>query len=484
VSSPRSLPTRALILAAGRGSRIGKDESKPLVPVLGVPLLARTLFTLEKAGITDAYVVVGYEGQRVRREIDAIRRLGLRVHWIENERWRESNGVSVLAAEAALTADAEEDESFVLTMADHVFEAGAVRRLREVAEKDRGLSLLVDRRVEEVHDLEDATKVRTRDGRIQEIGKGLESFDAVDTGLFLATPALFRVLRTLDAGESPGPSLSDGVLRLAQEGEAWVVPGGDLTWQDVDTPADVEEAERKLLGAWPKPTDGPVSRLINRPISLAISRRLAGTGITPNQISVLTLIMGLLAGLSAAVGGYAWWLASGLLFQVASILDGTDGELAILTFRTSPQGAWVDTVCDNVSYVAFLLGLLVGVHRADLPPFYLWTGLAGLGAALLSLANINLYLLREGRSGSALSVRYGFEEGEGIVQRVMRGLQYLGKRDLLSFLAFVLALLGQLPLALPLFGVGATLLLLPATVKANISLYLRNRKLDSAQAGS
>lgn len=473
----RSNVTRALVLAAGRGSRIGESTSKPLYPILGVPLLARTLFTLEEAGITDAWVVLGYEGDRVRREIEAIRRLEIRVHWITNERWREANGVSVLAAEPELR------DPFVLTMSDHLFEAEAVDRLRERMEETDELALVVDSRTDEVHDLDDATKVRLAGTRIVEIGKELERYDAVDTGVFLATPALFPVLRDVDRGEGEGPSLSDGVRHLAREGKARAVEGDDLTWQDVDTPEDVEVAEGKLMARWPKGTDGPVSRFINRPISKAITRRLVSTGITPNQISILTLIMGLFSGLFAALGGYAWWLASALVFQVASILDGTDGELAVLTYRTSPQGAWMDTVCDNVSYVAFLVGLTVGVYRADLPSFYLWGGLVGLGAAVVSLANINLYLLREGRSGSALSVQYGFEKGRGPVARVMRVLKYLGKRDLLSFLVLVLAVLGRLPLALPVFGAGATLLLLPTTVKANISLFLRNREESSAEAG-
>jgi hypothetical protein len=52
----------------------------------------------------------------------------------------------------------------------------------------------------------------------------------------------------------------------------------------------------------------------------------------------------------------------------------------------------------------------------------------------------------------------------------------LGKRDLASFLVFVLAVLGQLPLGLPILGVTATLFLLPATLEANVSHWLRVRR--------
>ena len=478
--------TRALVLAAGQGSRLGPATPKPLLPVLGVPLLARTLFTLRKAGITEAFVVTGHQGERVRREIDAIRRLhdGLTVHWMENTRWEEPNGVSVLAAADRL------DGPFLLTMADHILDPAALKRLREEAAKGRDLVLLVDRSPDEGIDPDDATKVALDGERIASIGKELDRFDAIDTGAFLAGPALLDALRELDEGsaraggaEAPphrGPSLSEGVRRLAAEGKAWVLDGTGMRWQDVDTPADVAAARRKLMAAWPKPTDGPVSRWINRPMSLRITRVLAPTGVTPNQISLVTLLMGFAAAWFASLGGYAWWLAAAGTFQLASILDGTDGELAVLTYRQTEWGAWVDTLCDNLSYLAFIVGMTVGVHRAGLPGWYVVWGVVGLAAAALSMGNINMVLRREGRSGSALSVEYAHQQGTRLVDRVLQVLHFLGKRDLIAFLGVVFALLGILPWGIPIFGVGASLLLFPVTFQANVAHWARTRRAAAA----
>ncbi|HSW28121.1 MAG TPA: NTP transferase domain-containing protein [Longimicrobiales bacterium] len=467
--------TQALVLAAGRGSRLESATPKPLLPLLGVPLLARTLFTLKKAGITDAYVVIGHQGERVRREISAIRRLDLRIHWIENPRWAEPNGVSVLAGAPYL------EGPFLLTMSDHLLPVEGLVRLRAEAERGRDLVLLVDQGTSQVHDLSDATKVRLEGERITDIAKELPAFDAIDTGAFLAGPALMEALKTLD-GEK-GPSLSDGVRRLAAEGRAWALDGTGLRWQDVDTPDDVAVAERKLMSAWPKPTDGIISRWINRPISLRVTRLLAPTGVTPNQVSVVTLVLGLLAAWFAARGGYAWWLAAAVTFQVASILDGTDGELASLTFRQTPFGAWMDTLCDNVSYVAFMASVMVGVDRTGLPAGYLWWGGLGFAAAVLSLVNIQMVLHRDGTSGSALSVRYAHQEGESMVHRLFQAVHAFGKRDLISFVVLVLAVLGQLPMGLPILGVGATLFLFPATLQANVSHWLRMRAFTVDEAG-
>ncbi|MDP2958994.1 MAG: NTP transferase domain-containing protein [Longimicrobiales bacterium] len=460
--------TQALVLAAGAGSRLKNSTPKPLLPVMGVPLLARTLFTLKKAGITDAYVVLGHQGERVRREIETIRRLDLRIHWIENPRWEEPNGVSVLAGAPHL------DGPFILTMSDHLLEVDAIARLRREAVRGRDLVLLVDRSTDQVHDLSDATKVKLDGERITCIGKELPDFDAIDTGVFLAGPALLEALRALD-GDPRGPSLSDGVRRLAEQGRAWVLDGTGLMWQDVDTPDDVRVAEWKLLSAWPKTTDGPVSRWMNRPISTRITRLLAPTAVTPNQVSVVTLILGLMAAWFAAQGGYLWWLAAGVTFQVASVLDGTDGELASLTWRATPFGAWMDTICDNVTYLAFLVGITVGVHRAGYADSFLLWGGVGLVAAAASLANINVYLRREGKSGSALSVRYAYQEGDGFLARLFQALHWFGKRDLISLVVLLLAVVGQLPLGLPIFGVGAVLFLFPATLQANLTQWLRTR---------
>lgn len=465
VSDPGQHVGDALVLAAGNGTRLQSGTPKPAHPLLGVPLLARTLLSLERAGITDAYVVLGYEAERVRAAIEKVSRIRLRIHWLYNPEWRRPNGVSVLAAAEHL------HRPFILTMADHLFDPGIVTALRRKGPVAEGIDLAVDSHIDRVFDLDDATKVRVENGRIADIGKSLTAYDAIDTGVFLATPAVFTALR--EAMVDGSVSLSDGVRRLAEQGAAHVTDIGDRMWQDIDTPEAFAEGERKLLAGVRKATDGPIARTINRPLSVALSRRLVRTPVTPNQLSVINLAIGLGAAACAALGNYGGFLVGGILFQLASILDGVDGEVAKLTFQSSPRGEWIDTACDQVSYVAFLLGLAIGVYRADLPPIYFQVGLLGVISGILSLASISLFLTRQKGSGSALSIRYSYQEGTGLGSRVMRVVQYLGKRDMLAFLVFVLAVVGQLPLGFLVFGLGATFLLLPVTVMPHFALARR-----------
>jgi choline kinase len=83
------------------------------------------------------------------------------------------------------------------------------------------------------------------DGRILNIGKTLERYDAVDTGIFIATPALLDAIREAVAAGGAG-SLSEGVQRLADRGRAHAVPSGGRWWIDVDDEAAHRRAEATL----------------------------------------------------------------------------------------------------------------------------------------------------------------------------------------------------------------------------------------------
>lgn len=453
--------SRALILAAGQGTRLNHSRPKPLYPLLGLPLLARTLFTLERAGITDAYVVVGYEGERIRQAIERVGRLTIRVHWLHNPAWDRPNGHSVLAAEGLL------DEPFILTMGDHVFDAAIVDTLLAHAPALRGVALAVDRDLARVVDLADATKVLDGSGAITAIGKSLDRYTAVDTGVFLASPALFAAVR--EACAAGQEALSDGVQRLADRGLAVTADVTGMLWQDVDTPRDARAAERKLLDSARKPADGPVSRYLNRPISLALSRWFLRWGVAPNLITLLHLALGVAAGVVAAVGGYVPFLVSGILFQLASVVDGSDGEVAKLAYRNGPGGDWLDTVADNITYVVWLAGLTMGVERAGLSTFFTASGIAAFGLTAAALASLYVFLLRRRRSGSLLAVEYRFWDRQDPLSRFVKAGEPFMRRDVFAFLFMLLGVLGLLPLALPLTATGA-LFALGLSIEANLAL--------------
>jgi len=232
-----------VVLAAGLGTRLKSEDGppKPLVPLGGRPLALRVLDRFAEAGVREAIVVVGHRAEEVRAGIEG-GAPAIPVTFVLNPRYRMSNGLSVLAAREAVG-----DRPFFLSMSDHVFEPSLIRGLGGAALPEGGLVLAVDRKLDRIFDEDDATKVRTEGGRIVEIHKSLTAFDAVDTGLFACTPALFEAIREAAARRPDGDcSLSDGVKALAAGGRARVHDIGDGWWQDVDTPEAMAHAAAHL----------------------------------------------------------------------------------------------------------------------------------------------------------------------------------------------------------------------------------------------
>jgi choline kinase len=243
VSASRTAVDTAVILAAGEGSRLRTDSAplpKPLVPLFGRTLLERAVLRSMHAGVRRVVVVLGYASDRLRPVLDGLeRRLDVTIETVENPDWRAGNGLSALAAEPCLDAN----EPFFLMMCDHVFPADFFERL---VEADRGTpcTVVAERNLEAVSDLDEAMKLATEDGQVCRIGKDLDIFDAVDTGVFLCRPALFDALR--DAQAAGDDALCAGVQRLAERGEAgWVDSDGQF-WQDIDTPEDLALARSAL----------------------------------------------------------------------------------------------------------------------------------------------------------------------------------------------------------------------------------------------
>ena len=159
-------------------------------------------------------------------------------------------------------------------------------------------------------------------------------------------------------------------------------------------PADARSAESWLLRSLIKQREGFMSRHFERKISLAITRRLVLTRITPDVITVVSVAVGLIGAaffLSAAPG---YQLIGALLFLAHSILDGCDGELARLKFMQSPRGAILDFWGDNVVHVGVFACMAVGLSFAQDATWPLWLGaltvLATLGAAASQSRDIML----------------------------------------------------------------------------------------------
>jgi 1L-myo-inositol 1-phosphate cytidylyltransferase len=232
---------QVVILAAGQGLRLRKDDRdylKPLYPLHNRPLVSYVMDAFASSGVSRIHVVVGFEKEELIPGLKQALPGGAELHLVENPDWRLSNGVSLLKAKGSVRG------RFFLSMSDHLFQPEMIRRLAAGAEDPKSLYLAVDRKLDAVFDMDDATKVKTDGGLIKDISKELTAFDAVDTGLFVCPQEIFA---HLEAALADGDcSLSDGVRAMAEAGRARVVDIGDAVWQDVDTPDMLSHAEELL----------------------------------------------------------------------------------------------------------------------------------------------------------------------------------------------------------------------------------------------
>jgi len=310
------------------------------------------------------------------------------------------------------------------------------------------MCLAVDTDKSGIFDFDDLTRVRADGGRITAIGKSLEPWSAGDTGVMLCTPGLFDGLER--AAEKGGHGLADGLRELARDARVRTVDVTERCWLDVDTPEALREAECRLLrDAGGKSFDGPVSRHLNRPLSRWLTRYLVATPVTPNQISLLSWALSCSAAVLFAVGGYAALAAGGAVAQLASIVDGCDGEVARLKRIQSDFGGWFDAILDRYADAFLLFGLM-------------WHEFAASNAHLTLVIGFAAIL------GSYMN-SYTADKYDGLMARKLRGAPYvrLG-RDVRVFVIFLGALVNQ-----PLLTLIVIALIMNAEVARRIILCRR-----------
>ena len=198
------------------------------------------------------------------------------------------------------------------------------------------------------------------------------------------------------------------------------------------TPADIDAATTLLMRSLYKPTDGIVSRYLNRRISLPISRRFLSSPITPNHLTAIATLFGLAGVVVAYRGGYWNLLGGAALLQMQSLLDGCDGEVARIKYQHSRIGEWFDQVADDVLNIAFLGAVGLALSRAG----HAWASLvAGVSIACQVVYVIALYaglVVKAGGRGSVATLRW-WVDTPGEPSPVARVVGDLARRDFVCF---------------------------------------------------
>jgi len=304
----------------------------PLMGVATLPVVLRAILTAEKAGATKFLVVLdAATGPEIRRALERHRRLPSEVEW--------------------------------LTLADS---AGALpATLREIAKRADDHFLLLPGEATFHSSLLD--HIKSLDGQ------GVLALTVSDqpTGIYCFS----RQAALAIASQAPPTLQTLGELddwmnqaHLLKQEEV-----DEKLWQPITSAHDLPQAEAKLNRWLFKETDGIYSRF-NRKFSIPISRFLIRIGVTPNMVTIFTLLMSFVSGVFFAFGGYVNTLIGAAISHWASVLDGSDGEVARLTFQESDFGCWLETVCDHFYYVFVFSGMVIGMYRTSGSLVYLIAG--------------------------------------------------------------------------------------------------------------
>lgn len=211
-----------------------------------------------------------------------------------------------------------------------------------------------------------------------------------------------------------------------------------------------------------KPQDGLVSRFLNRPISRRVTHLLLKFPIHPNTWTISILILPLVAGLYLTRGDYLSITIGTAIFQLYSILDGCDGEIARAKNLQSRLGERLDTLCDFVAGIFFVICLGFGLHR-------LFEGI--ICAALICSNEWLLETIRHETDAKAADLNASFyQRHHGMIahsgllkfgEKFVWGIFQLTKRDVAVLAFLVLAIVDRANLILHLWLVvaGGSLLL-------------------------
>ena len=367
--------------------------------IAGIPLFKRLLLTLQKSGISEFLVLSRQLDERefeiYRNEIESDPRFKSVLNWHDRTHFFETKEFE--QTEAPISS-----KPFLLVNGNLVIHQKVVQQFM------------------------DSTNHRNPDGIFC---LALES--GKPGGLYLLPP---KKINTLNYGA--GTSVEE------DRAERVVLSADKNFWIEVRDPATALTAEEHLLKSVGLSNDSLMDRFVTRFISRQLTRLFLKTSLTPNQITFLSLLIGLGSAWYFFQGTYFSGILGSLLLLVSAWVDCTDGEIARLKFMETPWRARFDIFCDNIVhfFVFFSIGMGVFFATGD-PIFKLYGGLAVYGSLVAFMI----------LSGIIVKNKQAAGQGEPSESNL---IDQVANRDFIYFL-LVMAWLDRLDIFILLTAIGA-----------------------------
>ncbi len=382
----------------GEPAGLYADEVSPLTSVVGIGLFQRTVLTLQRAGIRQLMVLVGPEEDQLKQALGKGSRVTIPVRWLpirefpldDPRTWEalaaEVRGFCLLSGVQGVFAG-----PLIESLRHEVQEGQAIVVARADSQRDRQLR-------------RSNLRMKVQAGRLLSITSKQDDTALVATDLLVLPAGFMSAAGQVDAETGTLP-IRRWLERAAVDGHVRVLStetNRSHWYQDVRDAADVKAAERKLFNSLKGEFEGFVDRFFNRKISRWFTRIFLAAGLSPNVITILATLVGLVAAAGFGVGTYSAGIMAALLFQLAAIIDCCDGEVARLTFTESPFGAWLDIAMDNVVHMAIFAGIAAGAYLHMAGSDGAWVPLA-LGAAAVLGNGLSFWLVTRAQKIKASS---------------------------------------------------------------------------------
>lgn len=221
----------------------------------------------------------------------------------------------------------------------------------------------------------------------------------------------------------------------------------DGFWHRVEEKADFKPARDALFKSLGKSIDGWVAKHFNRPVSQAVSKRIANYPFTPNQISAVVFLFGLSASALTLTGEWLWIAIGAVIFHFASVFDGIDGEIARVKFQSSKFGALLDSILDHIVLMAWVLAVAYVIHWRGGHIIYLISGWVVFWFTALGTAVVNYNQITTTKGGQPMELQWDFEKEEHKdkpMAKFVNSVRFLVGRDVDCVVLGTLAILNIL----------------------------------------
>ena len=371
------MPNLALILVT--------DPQKSLEDHAGLPLLKRTLLSAQKGGIDEFIIVDADSDERLRTLLSKDARIHPRVRWSDNDNLpdlikdRAPEPIMLIKAEAVF------DPNIIKLMAQPGLDNMAARvAVRNTAGKSRPGQCTLELNGDDVIDC--SIRIPHQTDKHHQVGNPGNTKNVQTAGLILARPDALKYFAMKAAVSHL--DLCDAVEDVLSAGKVKAVDVTNELCMEITSQETLQESKNKLYGLLSLSSDSPFSIHVSRKLSRLVSSVLVSLPITPNQITLLSLFIGLAACWFFLQGGYRYSVLGAVVLYTSIILDCSDGEVARLKFMSSKYGGLLDSLCDSTVFSGVLFCAALAIHRDSHMPNIIVVGAV---AAVVMFICSNLY---------------------------------------------------------------------------------------------